>query len=179
MRSISATDVPPNFITRRAMAIVYCASPAGAPTLQLLRAGAKGAYRYRCDAPPATSRCSGGAILELHRNAQLGFEVIDRVVFDDRHAYFDMGAHPIGKVAADRKVKRQEKLAGLAGDRGSGVYPDIVARIQNEIPVLRQADIEGRGDLRLIDCRFRRIAGKAESAQRSTGTKYVSGPISR
>ena len=105
---------------------------------------------------------AGRAVSEPYRNPQLGFEVVDRVVFDDRYANFEIGAYPIREIAADRCVKRKEKLAGLAGDRGSGVYADIVARIQGDEPALRQADIEGGSNLRLIDCRLRGVAGKAE-----------------
>jgi hypothetical protein len=113
---------------------------------------------------------AGRAISEPDRNPQLGFEVVDRIVFDDRYAYFDIGAHPIREIAADRCVKRKEKLAGLAGGGGSGVYPDIVARVHGEEPALRQTNVEGGSNLRLIDCRLRGVVGKL-NAQRNTGTK--------
>src|ERR1700752_3915415 len=66
MRSISATEVPPNFITRRAMTR-SAFSPARAPQWRLSLPAQKGAYAYRRDAWPATPVAHAGTTSSADR----------------------------------------------------------------------------------------------------------------
>ncbi len=72
---------------------------------------------------------------ELPRDPQLGFKIVDWVIFDDRHTAFKCHDDISHQCLADCYVHRQKKPPGLAGDRCSVIDPDVVARKKDKYSI--------------------------------------------
>src|ERR1700722_9400601 len=90
----------------------------------------------------------------------LGFEIVDRVVLDDRYADFKRQGNMIRQAAPDPGVERQKEPPRLAGDRIAEIHPNIRARKESDEPVVGKSQIEIRRQLQIADVSLARIAGE-------------------
>src|SRR5450755_1509208 len=134
MRSRSATDVPPNFITRRAM--TFPDAPKGANKRPAVPA-AKGAYTYRRGAETATLRA-------LRASSALIFWVLDAIYRANSAAGRDralFGHDPLGHLCSDILIVADRIGAANASKTGANRH-ELADRIDRVLG-------GGRGDLRV------------------------------
>src|SRR6185437_13200044 len=76
-----------------------------------------------------------------HIEPKLGFEIIDGVVFDDRHAEFEREGDIVGEFFAEAEVEGDKPAARLTRDRVTVVNADVRTREKSEKPSIRQSDV--------------------------------------
>src|ERR1700735_3521659 len=71
---------------------------------------------------------------EFYVQSRDRFEIVDRVVFDHRHADLERHGDGLLHVAPNHEIHRQEQSAGLPGDWVSVVDADVGVWIERDKP---------------------------------------------
>ena len=79
-----------------------------------------------------------GSILD--HDAELGLEVVDGVIFDNRHADFEREENLVSQVEADREIRGQKQPSRLPRNRIPIIDADVIAQIERTFPPLIDSD---------------------------------------